>query len=315
VLEWAHSLKTKYISVERCGGAGDMGRDVIAETPEGDWDNFQCKHYKDPLQPNNVWLELGKLVYYTYKKAYSFPRSYYFVAPQGIGTKLSNLLKNATKLKAGLMEEWDGKCKDKITSKTSVLLDSDLETYLDGLDFSIFGAIQPLQLIEEHSTTRWHVARFGGGLPPRPDVTAPPKAVASEEVTYVQELLAAYGDYLGRPIGAVTELSSSSSSEANLLEHFNDSRVEFYSAESLRAFSRDTLPPGEFGKLQTEMHDGIKDEIRSEHSDGYSRVVEVVKVARSLQISAHSLASSLRVRDRGGICHQLTNDKKIRWVR
>lgn len=30
ILEWADSLKAKYELVERCDGAGDMGRDVIA---------------------------------------------------------------------------------------------------------------------------------------------------------------------------------------------------------------------------------------------------------------------------------------------
>lgn len=314
VLEWAHSLKTKYSSVERCGGAGDMGRDVIAETAEGDWDNYQCKHYKDALMPTDVWLELGKLVYYTYKDAYSYPRDYYFVAPRGVGTKLSNLLRNATKLKADLKKNWDGKCRDKISSTCPVPLDTSLEAHLDSLDFSIFGAIQPLQLIDEHFTTRWHVARFGGGLPPRPDVEPPPQELSADEVTYVQELLSAYSDHLGRPIGLTSELNDSSTREAAILEHFNDSRIEFYSAESLRSFSRDTLPQGEFEKLQTEMHDGIKDEVRAKHDDGYLRVVEVVKTARSLQISAHALASSLHVRDRGGICHQLANDKKIRWV-
>ena len=32
VLEWAYSLKDLYSRVERCGGAGDMGRDVIAQS-------------------------------------------------------------------------------------------------------------------------------------------------------------------------------------------------------------------------------------------------------------------------------------------
>jgi len=49
VLEWADSLRDTYSTVERCGGAGDMGRDIIAfdKTDPSIWDNFQCKHYKD----------------------------------------------------------------------------------------------------------------------------------------------------------------------------------------------------------------------------------------------------------------------------
>jgi hypothetical protein len=48
---------------------------------------------------------------------------------------------------------------------------------------------------------------------------------------------------------------------AALREYYGDSRLEFYSAESLRTFSRDTLPPGEFEKLQDEVHGNIRDEV------------------------------------------------------
>jgi len=43
----------------------------------------------------------------------------------------------------------------------------------------------------------------------------------------------------------------------DLKDHFSESRIQFYSAESLRVFSRDTLPPGEFKKLQDEFYGGI----------------------------------------------------------
>lgn len=46
VLEWADSLRSRYSNVERCAGAGDMGRDVIAfhKNAPDHWDNYQCKH-------------------------------------------------------------------------------------------------------------------------------------------------------------------------------------------------------------------------------------------------------------------------------
>ena len=100
----------------------------------------------------------------------------------------------------------------------------------------------------------------------------------------------------------------------NLGEHFNDSRLEFYSAEALRAFSRDSLPPGAFDDLQDEVHGGIKDELRGEHADGYRCVMAVTKTARLLPISGHPLTDRLSVRDRAGICHQLANDKKVKWT-
>lgn len=313
VLEWGDSLCEKYVRVERCGGAGDMGRDIIATCKDDGslWDNYQCKHYRHPLRPSDIWLELGKLIYYTRRGDYTYPRQYYFVAPQGAGTKLSNLLKKPEELRARLAAKWDDYCRTEITTTDIVEFDDGLRAYVDRLDFSIFSAVPPLRLIDEHAKTRWHVARFGGGLPQRPTPPTPPAEPTEQEANYVRELLDAYGDYLKREIAAPSELAR----EEELREHFGDSRLEFYSAESLRTFSRDTLPPGEFQRLQEEVHDGIRDEVRGDHSDGYRRVRAVVKLARMLQLSDHPLVHRIAVRDRGGICHQLANDRKVRWVK
>ena len=122
----------------------------------------------------------------------------------------------------------------------------------------------------------------------------------------------AYGDHLKRDVSALPDINK----EHELKEHFADSRIQFFSAESLRSFSRDYLPPGEFQKLQDEIHDGIRDDIRDEHPSGYKRVMAVVKTAKTLQLTSHALISRLTIRDRGGICHQLANDKEeVRWVK
>lgn len=313
VLEWADSLRDQYGTVERCGGAGDMGRDIIAFDKANPviWDNYQCKHYKMGLTPGDIWVELGKLVYYTYIDEFTYPRKYFIVAPQGAGTKLSNLLRKADKLKAQLIDNWEKHCKNGITSTAVVELDAALRAYLDGLDFSIFEAVPPLRIIDQHAKTRWYATRFGGGLPARPKVVEPPVTVAAHEVTYVRSLLDAYSDHLNCAVPTVADLSA----HDDVREHFNDARLEFYSAEALRAFSRDTLPPGAFEDLQNELHGGIKDEMRGAHSDGYRRVLSVVKTAKLLPITDHALKERLSTHDRGGICHQLANDGKVKWVK
>jgi len=313
VLEWGDSLKEKYERVDRCGGAGDMGRDVIAIHKEDNdsWDNYQCKHYDHPLAPSDIWTELGKLIYYTNRGDYNAPQSYNFVAPQGVGTKLSNLLKKPDKLRDELKVNWKGYCLKKITSMQDVKLNEALTKYINRFDFSILNTVPPLRLIDQHAKTRWHIARFGGGLPTRPPVETPPPQLAPVEARYVRQLLDAYGDRLRSTIRALLEIAS----ETELCEHFADSRIEFYSAESLRTFSRDTLPPGEYEKLQGEIHSGIKDEVRASHKDGYSRILAVIATARGLQITGHALISRLSVRDRGGICHQLANDDKLKWTK
>ena len=311
--EWVDSLRDEYALVERCGGAGDMGRDVIATVKDGNgaWDNYQCKHYKESLKPTDIWVELGKLAYYTKRGDYTCPRRYYFIAPQGAGTKLSNLLKKPAELRAGLLANWDKVCSEGITKTEKVDCDAAMKKHLEGLDFSIFEATPVLRIIDRHSKTRWHAAWFGGGLPTRPAPLTPPLMPESCETVFVRELYRAYGDHLNREVNDIADLAS----RDDLQEHFSDSRVEFYSAESLRTFSRDTLPPGEFEKLQDEVHAGIKDEARGDHTDGYRRVVAVVKTARGLTLAAHSLHSRINVRDCGGICHQLANDGKVRWVK
>jgi hypothetical protein len=82
-LEWLHGfLKNSgiYQSIYKQGGSGDMGRDVVAFVSESQdiWDNYQCKHYDNPLSPSQVWVEIGKLCYYCYSAEYSVPRKYYF---------------------------------------------------------------------------------------------------------------------------------------------------------------------------------------------------------------------------------------------
>lgn len=312
VLEWADSLRSEYERVERCGGTGDCGRDVIgiSKCGTGAWDNYQCKQYRAPLAPSDVWVELGKLVYYTYRGEYAYPRRYSFVAPRGAGNKLSRLLRNAAELRSQLIQNWDTYCLNAITETGPTPLDAALRAHLDELDFSIFDAIPPLRIIDGHAKTRWHVARFGGGLPARPPIVTLPDTPTAEEITYIRHLLDAYGSHLDRVIARLDELS-----DEELKAHLLDSRREFYSAESLRAFSRDTLPPGEFERLQDELHSGIGDEIRAAHDNGYRRVLAVVKIARSLQLTAHALVSRLTIRDRGGICHQLANDDKLRWIK
>lgn len=252
-----------------------------------------------------------KLQYYTKRGDYSYPRQYYFVAPQGAGTKLSNLLRDSNALRTGLISAWAEYCQNKITETAAVCLNQSLKKYINSVDLSIFKAIPPLRLIEGHAKTKWHIFRFGGVLPHRPPAAVPPSAPSTAEANYIRALLRAYSDHLKRDLKTIQDLLP----ETNLLEHLSDSRIEFYSAESLRSFSRDTLPPGEFEKLQDEIYSGIKDDLRDNHPDGYRRVVAVVKTARCLQLTSHILNNQVSIRDRGGICHQLANDKKVRWVK
>jgi hypothetical protein len=315
VLEWADSLRSEYVRVDRCGGAGDMGRDIIAATGAEDdvpWDNYQCKHYKDPLVPGDVWLELGKVIYYTRRGEYTFPRKYFFVAPQGAGNKLSKLLRKPDQLRMELLKNWRRYCQSQITDTEEVPLTSELHEYIDSLNFGIFEAIPPLRIIDGHAKTRWYATRFGGGLRERLPAELPPTDPTPDEAVFVGELFRAYAEHLGQPVQSLADLEHQAEA---LREHFGDARIEFYSAESLRTFSRDTLPPGEFDRLQDEIHSGIKDEVRTAHADGYAKVLAVVKTAKLLPLDGHALQVRTGAKDKGGVCHQLANDGKVKWAK
>lgn len=81
-------------------------------------------------------------------------------------------------------------------------------------------------------------------------------------------------------------------------------------------FERDTLPPGvnAFEDLKQEVHDGVIDIIESEHADGFERVKEVCKAARSLNMPSYPLYNSIKGNDLNGLCHHLANEDKISWV-
>jgi len=290
-----------------------MGRDIVATCDDGSWVNYQCKHYDHPLWPSDVWTELGKLMFYTLRGDYPAPREYWFVAPQGAGTSLARLLNNPDRLRSELIANWDGYCRAAITATQAVELDTAMNAHISGFDFTIFSYVPPLVIIDGHRETPYYAARFGGGLPPRPAPDEPPSQLADKEAVYARALLDAYADHAGQQLSDVEALGLAPDLTA-LLEHFRDARREFYSAEALRSFSRDQLPPGEYERLQDFVCAGVIDVVRDSYDDAYRRVLAVVRAAKLLPLDSHALNTSMTPSDRGGICHQLVNSGSFRWT-
>ena len=200
VEEWATTLNHSYTDVRRFAGAGDKGIDIAGfcspDGFEGMWDNYQCKRYEHPLRPNEIWVEIGKIIYYSYIQEYSPPRAHYFVASRDIGTSLQALLKKPKELREKFKSNWNAHCRKKITMKKTIELEGDLLDYVDTFDFSIFSSIPHVELIEAHYHTGFHAVRFGGGLQPRPKSDTPPVEPATNESRYIRQLLDAYGDHI-----------------------------------------------------------------------------------------------------------------------
>jgi len=315
IREWAEGLRGKYKEVRRASGAGDKGRDIIGYVGSvnagGDWDNYQCKHYDHALYPSDLWKELAKLCYYTFKKNYSVPRAYYFVAPRGVGPDVLALLENPEKLRAGLIAKWEEGELLKV-GKKEIVLEGELRKHVEAFDFSIVKDLPPSVVIDEHRETRHHAARFGGGLVRLPPDNADvPADIAAEESRFVAQLLEAYGDSLSKQVASADDLKD----HPKLKKHFDRQRTYFYLAELLRNFTRDNIPEeGCYERLQDTIHDGVIDTAEGAHADGFERVKQTIAVARTLQIDSHPLKECLELYHRSGICHQLANEDRLTWV-
>jgi hypothetical protein len=326
--EWIYGyLKPRYEEVEkvvRIGGAGDKGRDVIAyktyskDSKKVVWENYQCKHYNNPITPSEIWVEFGKLCYYTYIGDYTKPEKYYIVSPLGVGGTLHDLIMNPKQLREELINAWDKKCLKGITKKGEVPLTGDFKTYVEKFDFSIVDWINPGEFIEQYRKTIYFPFRFGGGLqklPNRPQKA--PEQIDNNELLYIQKLFDAYTDNKKSKIEKIEDLKE----QAFLRNHFNRQRTYFYRAESLKVFERETIPNGlnVFNDLKEQVYHGIIDIVYSEYKDGLERVKATTQAARNLLISNGNILSNvIDGNDKCGICHQLANDEnleyEISWV-
>jgi hypothetical protein len=229
-LELVSYWKSHYQKVVRCGGGGDMGRDVVAFLSDG-WENFQCKYYATKLSVANAVLEVGKVAYYTFIGEYQLPKKYYFVSPRGNSTDLIKVLSDPTggRMKSELIKRWDKICKDGITAKKSLPLIGAFLDHVNALDFTIFDDIPPLKLIELHSNTPYHAIRFGMYHKKRP---SPPKAPDDidwdTEQKYVQALLDAFSQYKSVLVDSKTIVQFSALDRELSRTHF----INTYAAKS-----------------------------------------------------------------------------------
>lgn len=313
--EWATSLKS-YKSVERWSGPGDMGRDVVAFKTDakydGSWDNYQCKRYAKKLQPNDIWVELGKVIYFTFSGEFSVPSNYYFAASKGVGLKLQKLLSNPLRLQSELITNWQSYCCKDITDTKDIPLDGRLLEYVQDFDFKIFKYKTVVELVNGHAKTIFHQRRFGvATFPERPPVETPPEAIHPKESRYVQQLFEVYSEKLAKQLNSTAELAE----YPELVKHFNRSREVFYYAESLRNFPRDSVDPGAFDEIREEIYQGAVYSYEMDHSSGYSRLANTLVQAGNIKPNCNALCIRVQTQDKHGICHHLANDDVFVWVK
>lgn len=316
VRDWAEALPRElYHTVDATGGAGDQGRDVIAycEEPKADavWDNFQCKFYPHRLRPTDIWPDIGKLCYYTFIKQYTVPRKYYLTAPCDIGTSVRALIRDPTEFKRQLIEVWGKSIRKEIRS-VATPLEGEFLKYVQGFDLSIVDYMPARRMIDVMRGSPKFFDYFSGRLPDRPAPQRPPTEVdPKRESRYLQQLLNAYSECLNCAIPSLEQIPEGSVHRF----HYQRSREHFYSAESLRVFAETSVGGATFRALSQEIRDGVLDVALDDHVNGFERVKETLKAARSLQVTANALVAVLSLADRSGVCHQLANANELIWVK
>lgn len=312
--EWAQFQKKKYYKVVNLGGANDFGIDVAGFCTDkgfnGAWDNYQCKYYKgDALTPGTAIPEIAKVLWHAFSGDITLPQKYYFFAPKDCGPSLKKLFLDSIKLKTKLFQEWDNWCAESITTTKIITLDGRFLEFVDKVDFSIFEYKPILEVIEEHRATPYFYQRFGGGLPDRPSPQSPPVEHLKTESRYISQLFEAYSDREQRKI------DPQNLGEYNTLgKHLDRQREAFFHAESLKAFARDTVPPGTFSSLQEEVCSGVIDICEEEHENGFERLKAVARAADTISLNTNGLIQVTKLQDRRGICHQLANVDRLIWV-
>lgn len=316
-LEWAAGYLAvkapRIVEVQQRGGAGDKGRDVVAwldpnDAPNRRWILYQCKHYASALGAGLAALEIGKILFYSHRGDYSFPHEYHFVTHEGVTSELQDLLDEPEKLRKFIIDNWNKYIRAKIR-KQPVDLTSGLKTHIEAVPFTVFRAKQPLDLINEHAQTRYHLTVFGLPLIERQKPPEPPSEVAPGENEYVTQLLAVIAADLGRPVSKALDFADSEKHK----RLFDRSRLTFYHSEGLKELARDQMADESFfDSLLGEFVDGLYHWHTGE-PDGYQRLISTIKAAQALQLSRHVLEPHVLPNDREGMCHQMANAGRLHW--
>lgn len=313
IREWVTALGTTYVQVKRLGGPNDRGADVAGFKSdrqfEGPWDCYQGKHYAEALTPADAFPEILKVFVSVIGRHYTLPDRYAFVAPKGCGPTLNRLLSTPTKLQAWFLKDLtrpDGPARD---------LGEDLRNGVVELakttDFTRFQSVEIEDLLEAHRKTPYYVGRFGTPVPTRPAHDGAPDEIGPNETRYVAQLIEIYSEK--EPSESLAPETASSHSQFG--RHFQRQRESFYSAEALRLHARDSVPPGTFEALQTDVYSGVVEVAEASHPCGMDRLTSVLTTSGQLDLSAHALISVSRLGDRKGICHQLANEDRLTWVK
>ena len=144
----------------------------------------------------------------------------------------------------------------------------------------------------------------------------PPSEIEPVELPYIEALLSAYAH--AEKLESVTK-ENLPDLPMKYLKNFIEQRENYYNIDSIFHSVREVFEDGEedFNRLKEDTYDGISDTCWEDYSDGYKRLVAVLKHATVITLSKSYLSQITNLignSEKKGICHLLVNDGKIKWV-
>lgn len=158
---------------------------------------------------------------------------------------------------------------------------------------------------------------IGDSKLPLPTAQIPAKDIPDSELQlkYLYALVDAYNDAEHSSI----TLPNISQFKKKYKDNFYEQRVNFYEADCLKNFSRDTLKSenNEFQKLLDDTYDGVINTSRKNYDNGYNRLLSVLEQAVNISLDAsqiYHIPGIINNKRKIGFCHMLVNDNRISWI-
>ncbi len=315
VRDWVESKgrSASYCEYTRFGGPGDKGRDVVgflsAARHEGSWHNYQCKQYNRALPTANGIREIGKILYYSCCGHFTAPDKYFFVTPKGVNKNLEDLIYKPRAFQETILDGWDKYCGNRISTNENIALSKELKEFIEAYDFSKISRLDLDDILNDQDV-RPVLAKWFGADPGPPPRGVVPDEIQDSELTYIMQLLDAYGDRMGVAYSSYHEISEHPEYEHHLIRQ----RERFHDAEAFKRFYRDNTESEVVHAFEEDVYHGVIETCNASHLDRLACVDSVMKQAANTIVSG-TLARHARTPVKQGVCHHFANENRLRWRR
>lgn len=143
------------------------------------------------------------------------------------------------------------------------------------------------------------------------------KAINKQELNlkYLPALIQAYSD----AEGINYDISNIDTLKKVYKENFETQRINFYEADCIKRFSRDSISSGEdeFQNLLDDTYDGVINTRNKSYINAYERLLSVLEQSSKIDLTASSLYQIPKLitnKRKAGFCHMLVNDGRLSWI-